>query len=146
MTGKFTAGLAVALLVPSAAAPRAEDVVETRQRLMVSMIGATKVVRAMVQGSSELDALKVKDAVGRVLEANSVLPALFPEGSITSVSAAKASILTNRADFNARFLELEKASVALAFAAQSGPDEVAYAFGDYTRVCDGCHETYRKAD
>ena len=38
------------------------------------------------------------------------------------------------------------AASALAFAAQSGPDEVAYAFGDYTRACDGCHETYRKAD
>ena len=146
MTLKLALGVTTAVLALAAVASHAADVVETRQRLMVSMIGATKVVRAMVQGSSPFDAAKVEESVARVIEAGSVLPTLFPEGSITPASAAMPSLLTNRADFDARFLELEKAAVALAFAAQSGPDEMAYAFGDYTRVCDGCHETYRKPD
>ena len=129
-----------------AATVAAADVVETRQRLMVSMIGATKIVRAMVRGETPFDPAQVQESAVRVLEASKVLPTLFPDGSITPASATLPVALTNRADFNARFLDLEKFTVGLVFAAQQGPEELASAFGEYSEVCDSCHEAYRKPD
>lgn len=124
----------------------AETIIEARQRLMVSMVRATKIPRAMVQGEADFDAEAVKEAVKQVLEASSVMPKLFPDGSVDPSSTALPTIFENRVDFEARIIELEKSAVALAFAAQSGPDELAFAFGEYEATCDSCHQKYRKPE
>lgn len=123
-----------------------ETVVEARQRLMVSVVRATKIPRAMAQEEADLDPKAVNEAVKQVLEATSVLPRLFPDGSIDSTSKALPTISSDRVDFEARFLELEKAAVMLALAAQQGSDEFAFAFGEYQATCDSCHAKYRKPE
>ncbi|GLS75850.1 hypothetical protein GCM10007904_11850 [Oharaeibacter diazotrophicus] len=141
--------LAVVLALAAALAPvavGAETVVEARQRLMVSMIKATKVPRAMVAGETAFDVGAVDEAVKQVLEATALMPKLFPDGSAGGPSAALPAIFQNRADFEGRLLDLEKASVQLAFAARQGKDEMAYAFHEYEAVCEGCHAKYRRPD
>lgn len=146
----ISAVLACSVLVAVMAVPSgptlSETIVEARQRLMVSVVRATKVPRAIVQGEAEFDAAAVNEAVKQVLEATSVMPRLFPDGSIDATSTALPAIFSNRVDFEARFLDLEKAAVMLAFAAQKGPDELAFAFEEYQATCDSCHAKYRKPE
>lgn len=141
-------GLAVALATVSLTGGPvgSETIVEARQRLMVSIVRATKIPRAMAKGEAALDEAAVKEAVKQVLEATSVLPRLFPNGSIDATSAALPGIFENRADFEARFLELEKTAVMLALAAKSGGDSFTFAFDEYQATCDGCHAAYRKPE
>lgn len=142
--------LVLALLAPIGTtftgAARGETVVEARQRLMVSIVRATKVPRAMVAGEAPFDEAAVKAAVKQVLEATAVMPRLFPDGSLDATSTALPAIFENRADFEIRLLELEKAAVALAFAAKQGPEDFKFAFSEYEASCDSCHAKYRKPE
>lgn len=142
--------LVLAVLAPIgtaiAGAARGETVLEARQRLMVSIVRATKVPRAMAAGEAPFDEAAVKAAVKQVLEATAVMSGLFPDGSVDSASAALPAIFENRADFEIRLVELEKAAVALAFAAKQGPEDFKFAFSEYEATCDSCHAKYRKPE
>lgn len=141
----FALALFLPFLTSIAEAGAADSPIETRRRLMVEMIQATKIPRAMVRGEAPFDAGAVKNATRRVLEATAALPRLFPDGT-SEGSAALPALFENRADFEARFLELEQAAITMALAARKGPGELAFAFGEYQAVCDGCHERYRKPE
>lgn len=73
-----------------------------------------------------------------------VLPALFPEGSLTPRSHAKPAIWQNRADFEAKAASYAAAATHLAELAQAG-DKAGFA-AQWTVVrqsCGACHDLYR---
>ncbi|ODN71798.1 c-type cytochrome [Methylobrevis pamukkalensis] len=120
-------------------------VVAERQQLMVRLIKATKVPRAMVKGERDHDPAAVRAAMAEVITAAAALPGLFPEGSGEG-SHALPTVWDTRADFDARLAQIEPHAAALAFAADAGPDALASAFAEYIAVCDGCHAVYRKPE
>jgi cytochrome c556 len=121
---------------------RADSVVETRQKLMVELIKATKIPRAMVQEGAPFDGEAVRAAVERVLFVTPQLPSLFPEGSTTG-SAARPALFQNRVDFEARLDALETAARAMAEASGQGAEALPSAYRAFAAVCDSCHEVYR---
>lgn len=140
----------VALLASAAAAGPAETVsadaspVETRQRLMVSMIRATKVPRAMVRGDRDFDAEAIDAAMTQVIEAGRQMPDLFADPGAAGPTATLPAAWDNPAEFTAAFATLEREALGLADAARQGPEAMALAYQRYEAVCDGCHMRYRK--
>ncbi|WP_413205738.1 c-type cytochrome [Rhodospirillum sp. A1_3_36] len=132
----------LASLLLGAGFAAADTVVETRQKLMVELIKATKIPRAMVQQGAPFDGAAVRAAVDRVLAVTPQLPSLFPDGSTTG-SATRPALFENRADFEARLGALETAARAMAEAAGQGAEALPSAYGAYAAVCDSCHEVYR---
>lgn len=145
------AGAALALaalisLLPPPGRLAASDPVEARQRLMVSVVRATKIPREMAQGKTEIDAAAVRAAMLPVIEAAAVLPGLFPESSSGLKSGALPAVWREPEAFRAGFTELEQAAVQLVFAAEQGGDAFAFAFDAYAATCDSCHAKYRAAE
>ncbi|MCW1843056.1 c-type cytochrome [Prosthecomicrobium hirschii] len=140
------AGVAALALTLVSTGTRGETLVEARQRLMVAVVKATKVMREMAQGKAKLDPDLVKDSVRTVSEATAVLPNLFPEGSQAETSAALPALWQNKEDFDARLDEMNRSAILLVFAARQGDGAFRYAFDQYQQVCQGCHAKYRKPE
>ncbi|MBH0237887.1 c-type cytochrome [Methylobrevis albus] len=138
------AGLIAVLPPPSLL--RAADPVEARQRLMVSVVRATRIPREMAQGKTEIDAAAVRAAMLPVIEAAAVLPGLFPDSSSGMKSGALPAVWREPEAFRAGFTALEQAAVQLVFAAEQGGDAFAFAFDAYAATCDSCHARYRAAE
>ncbi len=134
---------ALAAAPPSVGAEEPASQVETRQRLMVSLIRAAKVPRAMVAGERPHDPAAVREAMAQVIEATRVLPMLFGDDA-GAASATRASAASHRDDFLAGFPALEREAVAMVFAAEKGPEALAFAYDEFIHVCDSCHESFRQ--
>lgn len=141
----FAAAAAIALVVPLTAAVTAETLIEARQRLMVSIVKSTKVLREMAEGRAPLRADAVKESVRPIVEAASVLPRLFPEGT-ESGSSAKTEIWQSKAEFDARLGEMHRSALLLIYAAQQGDQAFRFAFDQYAQGCDSCHAKFRKPE
>ncbi len=126
---------------PAGGTPDGEPI-KTRQHLMVEMIKATKVPRAMVRDGAPFDGAAVQAAMERVLAATERLPALFPEGSAPG-SYTRPALLENRAELEARFAALSDAARAVSAASRTGAEALPAAYHAYATVCDSCHDLYR---
>ncbi len=68
----------------------------------------------------------------------------FPEGSDTGTTRAKPEIWQNKADFENKLKDLDKALVALQQTTAGGDREaIAAAVGDAGKACKACHDDYK---
>jgi cytochrome c556 len=117
------------------------DVIEKRQKLMKSQGAAAKEIKGAVESKdyATIEA-KAKDIMGT----SEQIPSLFPKGSTTGKTKAKAEIWEKSDDFAKAAKNVNKAAGELAAAAKSGDDAAVTtkvkALGE---ACGGCHKQFR---
>src|SRR3954454_9367493 len=135
------AGLAIAVCVTAALAQ--SDPIKERQNLMKGFGAATKTGTQMSRGEIPFDAAKAKEVFVTFETGAKRIPTLFPENSKTGGDTAAApKIWEDMAGFQAAAAKLGADSQK---AAASVNDLAAFktTFGEVTKDCGGCHETYR---
>ena len=117
------------------------DVVEKRQKLMKSQSAAAKAIKGAVEAKdyATIEA-KAKDLMGTADR----IPELFPKGSNTGKTKAKAEIWDKSDEFAKHSKALKKAATELADAAKSKDDAAinvkVKAIGG---TCSSCHKAFR---
>ena len=146
---KFQLSVAAAVLavaIPAAAQFKSpEDAVEYRQSAFTVMGTHFGRLGAMVQGKVPYDAKAAADNA-EIVSVMSHLPYQgFVEGtSGTKKGSPKASIWTNRADFDSKAKKLQDATAKLATVAKEGSmDTLKPAFLATAETCKSCHDEYR---
>jgi cytochrome c556 len=133
----------VALLVSSQVFAQA-DVIEKRQKAMKGNSADAKAIKAAVEAKDyETIETKAKDIMGTAEK----IPSLFPKGSTTGKTKAKAEIWEKSDDFAKAAKNLGKAASELAAAAKSKDDAAigtkVKALGD---ACGSCHKAFREKE
>jgi cytochrome c556 len=132
---------AVALGVSAVVAQ--SDPIAARKAVMKGIGDQTKVGAAMAKGEAPFDLAKAKVIFAAYVEAASKLPSLFPENSKTGgETAAAPKIWENTPDFTAKLAKLSSDAKA-ADGLVKDLDTFKTNFGEITKSCGGCHETYR---
>jgi cytochrome c556 len=138
MVAAMAGAFAVSALGPTTLAQDAAAAVKARQDIMKSNGAANGKI-------AKSDNAKEIETEARVLEGNAKkLATLWPAGSATDTSRAKAEIWSNKADFDSKLKAFETAATATAAAAAKG--DVAAAKDAHKGVaaqCGGCHQAYR---
>jgi len=119
------------------------DPIAARKEAMKAVGQQTGLGARMARGQAPFDLAQARAIFASYEQASAAYGNLFPEGSQTGGdTAALPAIWSNRADFNARIAKwgadarTEGAKVADLATFQA-------AFGEETKNCGGCHETYR---
>lgn len=119
------------------------DPIAARKEAMKAVGQQTGLGARMARGQAPFDLAQARAIFASYEQASAAYGNLFPEGSQTGGdTAALPAIWSNRADFNARIAKwgadarTEGAKVADLATFQA-------AFGEVTKNCGGCHETYR---
>jgi cytochrome c556 len=118
------------------------DVIEKRQKVMKGQSAAGKAIKGAVESKDYATIeMKAKDLMG----SSEKIPDLFPKGSTTGKTKAKAEIWEKQDDFRKNAKNLNKAASELAAAAKA-KDEAAV--GEKVKAvsgaCDGCHKAFRE--
>ena len=117
------------------------DVIEKRQKAMKSNSAAVKAIKAAVEAKdyATIEA-KAKDIMGTAEK----IPSLFPKGSTTGKTKAKAEIWEKNEDFVKHAKSLSKSAAELAAAAKAGNDaEVGVKLKAVGDTCTACHKQFR---
>ena len=135
--------LTAALAVGATAVLAQGDPIATRKQTMKGVGDATKIGSAMAKGEAPFDAAKAKEILAVYANAADKMHNYFPENSKTGgETTAAPTIWQNQAEFRKRFddwaAEIKKAS-----AQTDNLDNFKAAFGNLTKACGGCHETFR---
>ena len=135
--------LTAALAVGATAVVAQGDPIATRKQTMKGVGDATKIGSAMAKGEAPFDAAKAKEILAVYANAADKMHNYFPENSKTGgETTAAPTIWQNQAEFRKRFddwaAEIKKAS-----AQTDNLDNFKAAFGNLTKACGGCHETFR---
>ncbi|HEX8662433.1 MAG TPA: cytochrome c [Beijerinckiaceae bacterium] len=135
--------LTAALAVGATAVLAQGDPIATRKQTMKGVGDATKIGSAMAKGEAPFDAAKAKEILQVYANAADKMHNYFPENSKTGgETTAAPTIWQNQAEFRKRFddwaAEIKKAS-----AQTDNLDNFKAAFGNLTKACGGCHETFR---
>jgi len=142
------AGLVLALLLALTANAHdgATGVVKERMQAMDAMAKSMKTVAPMIRGQAPLIG-ETAAAAARAIQtgAGEHLLRLFPAGSLSPPSDAKAEIWQDWARFEALANELADAAGRLEEAAKPGADNGAMtaAFKGVGAVCAACHKQFR---
>ena len=117
------------------------DVIEKRQAAMKGNSADVKAIKAAVESKDYATVeAKAKDIMGTADK----IPGLFPKGSTTGKTKAKADIWEKSEDFGKAAKNLSKAANELAAAAKSKNDDAVAtkvkALGD---ACGSCHKQFR---
>jgi cytochrome c556 len=118
-----------------------EGVIEKRQKLMKSNSAAAKALKKAVEEKdySTVEA-KAKDIAGYSDQIND----LFPKGSTSEKSRAKAEIWEKWDEFRKDISQLKKGASDLADAAGAKDDgRVKVKFDDVGKACSSCHKGFR---
>lgn len=122
----------------------ASGVVKQRMDAMSKIAAHLKSVNAMLRGTADFDAEAVQSAMGEVAMFARHMPDMFPKGTDAPPSEAGPKIWTDKADFDAKFVDLATAARAMSDAAASGDKaSMGQAFGGLAKTCKGCHADYR---
>ena len=145
MVAKFLTGAlfgAVALAISTQAFAQA-DVIEKRQKVMKAQSAAVKEIKAGVESKNYATVeAKAKDIMGT----SDQIPSVFPKGSTTGKTKAKAEIWEKNDDFVKHAKALNKNASELAAAAKAGNDaEVGVKLKALGSTCDSCHKEFRAA-
>lgn len=146
MTNRFTkaAALALGLLIAGGVgiAVAQGDPVAARKANFKMAADAMKAVKGVADaGGPTAAAVPEAEKIVQMSRANS---GHFPTGSNMGETKAKPEIWTNKADFDAKFKNLETASVKLVEVAQAGDAKALGAqFGQVGGACKACHDVYR---
>jgi cytochrome c556 len=114
-----------------------------RRETMKGVGAATQQGAAIAKGEAPFDAARVQTIFKTYADAAKKVPTLFPENSKTGgETTAAPKIWEDQAGFKAAFAKFETDATA---AASSATDLATFrtAFGNVTRNCGSCHETYR---
>jgi cytochrome c556 len=135
--------LTTALAVGATAVLAQGDPIAQRKQTMKGVGDATKIGSAMAKGEAPFDAAKAKEILAVYANAADKMHNYFPENSKTGgETTAAPTIWQNQAEFRKRFddwaAEIKKAS-----AQTDNLDNFKAAFGNLTKACGGCHETFR---
>jgi cytochrome c556 len=136
--------LAAAGLVLGLSAVMAQsDPIAERKTVMKGVGAATGLGAKIAKGEEAFDAAKVQGIFKTYVDASKKMPTLFPDTSETGgESTAAPKIWEDMAGFKAAFVKFEADATAGATAAT---DLAGFrtAFGNATKNCGTCHETYR---
>ena len=140
-----------ALAVYAAVAASAEDLeaaVKERRALMKKTVApAAKLGGQMVKGVVAFDAAEASKAMNDISGVPDKYVTLFPAGTEHGAvpdSEALPAIWEDFDEFKALAMKLKDASAKAAGAAEQGKGTFAAAFGDMTKVCKECHESFRE--
>lgn len=145
MVGKFFTGAifgAIVIAMSSQAFAQA-DVIEKRQKAMKSQSAAVKEIKAAVESKTHATIeAKAKDLMGTAEQ----IPSLFPKGSTSGKTKAKAEIWEKNEAFVKEAKALGKAASELAAAAKAKDDaEVGVKLKAVGDACSSCHKQFRAA-
>lgn len=133
------AGLAIGL----AAASAQSDPIAERKNVMKAVGAATGLGAKFAKGEEAFDAAKAQGIFKTYIDAAKKVPTLFPDNSKTGgETTAATKIWEDQAGFKAAFVKFEADATAGA-AASTDLAGFRTAFGNVTRNCGSCHETYR---
>jgi cytochrome c556 len=135
--------LTAALALGATAVVAQGDPIATRKETMKGVGAATRIGTQMSKGEIPFDAAKAKEILQTYANAADKMHNYFPETSKTGgETTAAPTIWQNQADFRKRFddwaMDIQRAS-----AQTNDLESFKAAFGNVTRACGGCHETYR---
>ena len=120
-----------------------QDPIATRKATMKQVGGATRDGAQMVKGEAAFDLAKAKNVFAVYQTAAAKMPELFPANSKTGgETTAAPKIWEDMAGFKSRFDKFA-AEAKAAEASVKDLDSFKAAFGNVTKNCGGCHETYR---
>lgn len=124
----------------------ATGVVLQRMDLMKEIGAAMKVLSDQFKGTVPYDPPKVSAAAAAIgRHAGEQMTVLFPAGSDTGMTEAKAEIWQDWDDFETLAYALEAKSAALVETVAHSPQKTdsLVAFGELARTCSGCHTRFR---
>ena len=122
----------------------AQDAIGQRKAMMKAVGGSSKTGSQMVKGETPFDATKAAEAMGTIATSWAAFVKLFPKGSETGgETTAAPKIWEDFKGFEDRGTKLASDATAAQKAAANGADAFKAAFGEVTKNCKGCHETYR---
>lgn len=137
-------GLAVACLVALTGIVVAQsDPIATRREIMKQNGAATRLGTQMAKGEVPFDLAKAQEILKTYASAADGFHNHFPENSKTGgQTTAAPAIWENQADFRARFDAWAK-DIQQAAAQTKDLESFRAAFGNVTKACGACHNTYR---
>lgn len=141
------AGLAVYATVATSAEDLEAAVKERRALMKKTVAPAAKLGGQMVKGVVPFDAAKASEAMNEISGVPDKYVTLFPAGTEVGAiadSEALPAIWENFDEFKALATKLKDASAKAAGAAGQDGETFAAAFGDMTKVCKDCHESFRE--
>lgn len=117
------------------------DAIEKRQKAMKSNSADVKAIKAAVESKDYATIeTKAKDIMGTAEK----IPSLFPKGSTTGKTKAKAEIWEKNEEFVKQAKALGKAAGELASAAKAGNDaDVGTKVKALGETCSSCHKQFR---
>ena len=135
--------LTAALAVGATAVLAQGDPIAQRRQTMKGVGEATKIGSAMAKGEAPSDRAKATEVLQAYPAAADRLHTNFPENSKTGgETTAAPTIWQNQAEFRKRFDDWA-AEIKAASAQTNNLDSFKAAFGNLTKACGGCHETFR---
>ena len=145
---KLKLGLIGVLVAVGATAAMAADadIIVLRQNLMKTNGQAAKVVVSMLKGEMPFNAEVAAAAAMSIAHDNEVFPSLFPAGTDTGETKAKAEIWSDPEGFKAASEALVAVARAAAEAAAQSPEAFGTAFQVVGKACGACHEKYRQSE
>jgi cytochrome c556 len=134
------AGAAIAAGVTAVLAQT--DVIAERKNLMKSNGAATRLGTQMAKGEAPFDPAKAAEIFATYQAVGKRFPTLFPPDSKTGDTAAAPKIWEDMPGFRATAAKLASDAEK---AASSTKDVETFrvAFGEVTKNCNACHQTYR---
>jgi cytochrome c556 len=140
---KRTILVGAALLVGATAVIAQSDPIAERQNIMKAVGAATRTGTQMVRGDVPFDPAKAKEVLRVYANAADKGHTYFPDTSRSGGNtAASPKIWENQADFRKQFDDWAEA-IKKASARTDTLDEFKGAFGELTKSCSSCHQSYR---
>ncbi|MBM0206922.1 cytochrome c [Micromonospora sp. STR1s_5] len=119
------------------------DPIATRRAIMKQNGQSTRLGTQMVKGEVPFDLAKAQEILKNYAIAADTMHNHFPANSKTGgETTAAPAIWENQADFKARF-DAWAADIKQAAAQTKDLDSFKAAFGNVTKACSSCHNTYR---
>jgi cytochrome c556 len=140
---RFIMAAAVLAIGTFAVTAQGSDPIAARKESMKAVGQQTGLGARMARGQAAFDLTQAKAIFAAYEQAAATYANLFPEGSQTGGdTAALPAIWANRADFNARIAKWA-ADARTEGAKVTDLATFQAAFGEVTKNCGSCHETYR---
>ena len=149
MKNRFLCGVLAFVLVGLSLPVSAQDArvagqVKLRQSAYTVLGAQMGIMAGMVQGRAPYDAKAFQVAADRAAFMATVVPDVFPAGSMNPSSKAKAELWNNAAEFQKLMKDMQTRTAALVTAAKSGNLEtIKPAFGATGASCKACHDAFR---
>lgn len=136
--------LLAAVAVVASGGAIAQDAIAKRKELMKAVGGATKTGSQMVKGELPFDAAKAKASMDTIASGRGEFAKLYPKGTETGgETTAAPKIWETFGDFDSKGKQMSADAAKASAAAAQGLEPFKAAFGEVTKSCKGCHESYR---